>query len=1116
MSKLFNHKTGKWEMLDDGMVDDAMRSGQYTFAQGIEVPVVTPTGELGTVKSEDAQEMFEKGYRWQTPDDRKAWEAGNLEAIKQKHFGDKTGAAAAMGALDTATFGASSALLAAGDKTGDLTEAAKEIKDRNTGAYLAGSAAGLILPGAIAKAGAKALTSAGTAAARAVPALGKVGQAVQAADAAIAGSQAVQAVGKVAGAIESTVGKVGKTAAEAAGKYANVAQKSAEAATRGIIEGTAYGLGAGISEASLGKPEDVVDHLISNTMFGALTGGAFGAAIGAAPSAIGAMKDLAKTGVGKARSAVDTAAQKSLQAAAVMSAKAKGLSDDLVKTLSDSFKDDSLVQSAMKLHNEGRIQEFNKFVKDTERKLRLATTKEAKDLTRALNTSLSAADDSAKTYIQQTVQSSGDDIFQALKTIEGDVKTAYSYFDDALAKADPYIGGARINGPELASRIDKTVDYLRTAAPQNLATRRALQNADELVDISAKLRSTGMSAAEETAVLARAKQLLPTKVADDVVQSLNKDITSAIDSVIVKSAPEKVMQSWDKQIKGLLDSSDGEIKSLGSQLRSQLNVLKAAGSEAEQFAALRQLKQSATDAVYNGKLAREGKNAVAKLNKDLTGYLRLHPNRALADQLLSADTYYSSYKVLQNGLANRSGIKRGAVNRLFNDPTASDRLVPALNNFADFMPEVKNVLDNMGNVKNLKAARERLRDEMNRRLLLSDTGKLGVDDIEDLFNIIGMTKKSASNIDKLNKVSKVLKETADMTVPDRLVALAEAAGDTASVARVREMMPHSELMEKIEKLRSIGKGADAGGTGKLATYGTAGWVLGPKGIVMAKAADEAMKIAASPWTAYETYKAVQKFSRNGQTIFNAVADHTANALIKGGTAAAKAAMPVTVMSSSLTDMPRDKKVAKYRDIQSKLQEMSPTQLAETVDKNLNHASDIPNIKGALTTRMTQTAQYLTETAPKDPTEGLGAVMGDSDWEPSDQELNAYLRRVDAVDNPLRAMAKIADGTITPEEIQTLQAIHPGLFNGLKEKVISGIMESKEKIPYKSKLLINSVFGVPMDYSVSPDFVSKMQGTYTPVDKGGRPESAATRKKNLNINPLDQLTETARISYGRGK
>lgn len=1114
MSKLFNHNTGKWEMHDDSTVDEAVRSGNYTFAEGVEVPVVMPTGELGTVKAEDAYDMFNKGYRWQTSDDRKAWEAGNLEAIKQKHFGDQTGTAAAMGALDTATFGLSSAAVRAIDDTGDLTEAAKEIKDRNSGAYLAGSAAGLIVPGAVAKAGAKALTSAGSAAAKALPQLGKIGEAVKAADTALAGSKAMQTAQAVTGAVDKVVDTAGMAAAKVGGKFANLAKTTAEATTRGIIEGSAYGLGAGISEASLGKPEDVVDTIISNVGFGALTGGAFGAAIATVPPAFGALKDLAKTGVGKTVSAVEKAAQKSLQTAAVASAKAKGLSDDLVKTLSDSFKDDSLVQAAMKLHNDGKIAEFNKFVTDTERKLRLTATKESKDLYRALKTSLDVADDEAKSYIQKTVQSTGDDVFQALKTIEGDVKTAYRYFDDALAKSDPYAGAARINGPELATRIDRTIDYLKTAAPQNLATRRALQGTDELAELSKKLRTPGLSAAEETAVLARTKQLLPTRVADDVVQSLNNDITSAIDSVIVKTTPEPLIKGWEKQIGSLIKHADSDVKALGNQFRAQLNVLKAAGSEAEQFAALRQLKQAATDATYNRKVTSAGKDAIAKLNKELTGYLRLHPNRALADQLLSADTYYSSYKILQNGLANRSGIKRGAMGRLFNDPTAGDRIVPALNNFADFMPEIKGVLDSIGNVRNVKAARERLRDEMNRRLALSDTGKLTSDDIEDLFNIIGMTKKSADNLDKLNKVTTLLKESADMTTADRLVALAEAAGDKASIARVREMMPHSELMEKIEKLRAIGKGAERSQTGQLTADAVAFSTLGPLGPLASRAVSKAGEITASPWTAYETYKAIQKVSKNGLNLFNTVADNVFSAVMKGGVKAANVAMPVTVMSSSLTDMPRDKKIKKFGEIQAQLSDMAPDKLAETVDRNLNHASDIPNIKSAITARMANTVQYLIDTAPKDPTTDFSPLGGQSDWQPSDQQLNEYLRRVDTVDNPLRAIAKIADGTITPEEVQTLQVIHPGLFNGLKEKMISGIMESGEKVPYRSRLLISSVFGVPVDYSTNPEFVNKMQGTFNAVDQGGRPESAETRKKNLKINPLDALTETQRITYGR--
>lgn len=1109
--KLFNHNTGKWEFHDDNSVDEAVKTGMITFHKDNEVPVVSPEGELGTIAPELAHEYFNRGYRWQTDIDRKAWESGNLEAIKEKNFGNQTGAAAAMGALDTATFGASSLGMRAAEEVGlapkGLTEAAKEVKNRNTGAYVAGAIGGALIPGAaagIAGLGTKAATAAGIE-------LGALSGAAEAGSAAGLVEKAVtlpQQVSKLGAAAEAaTQSAISPLTSQITNTLARTAaEQTAKKIAGGIVEGAAYGLGSGISEASLGRPDDVVDTLISHTGFGALTGGAFGAIIGGAPVAGSALKDLGGVALTGVRSAVEEAARKGLRNAAVASARSKGISEDLINVLRESFNDEGAVKAAMELHKAGKIDEFNKFVMDTEKQLRVATKKEQKDLERALTTSLKASTDENKQYIRDVIKESGNDMHAALGAIETDVKTAYAHFDDALAKSDSFAGKARTSIPDRES----TAALIESHVP----TFTGAEVKGTLASAAKQLRAPDLTAAEESFVLGRVKKALSDGYEDIPRSSAREAILGAVEPMTVKITPPELLKSWGAKIDALANSTDEALSAVGQKMRAGFDALKSAGSEAESFAALRALKQDASDAAVNGGFKGKDFAKIGSLNNDLIGYLRGHPNKDLASQLLSADTYYHNFLVLKKGLVNEGGIKRGAVSRLFNDPTAGERIKPALDKFSEFVPEIENVVKNFSNVKARAAAFDAMSREMNSRLKLSDTGKLTASDLESLFNIIGMDKKAAVNIDKLKTTTKLLQETADMTVPDRLVALARASGNTAAVERVQSMLPHSSIMEKIAQLKAAGK-VDASTTQNAVSDMMSYAIAGPMGPVLSKTIQTAKGIIRSPWTAHETFKAIQGISNSGAKLLGTVGSYITDAVTGSTTRLAKASLPPTIMAHTSSDDSRTEKIKKFNQISSTLsQAASPEALTKTIEANLGHVSDIPNIKSSIVTKMSNAAQYLQSKMPVDPTAQYSIGGASPNWEPSDQQLNSFLNRVEAVNNPLKSMAKVADGTITPEEVEAVQTVYPSLFNGLREKVISGIIEAKGDIPYQSKLLINSVFGIPADYTTNPQFISSMQQTFAPVDKGGRPETEETKKKKLTINPLDSLTETARISYGR--
>jgi hypothetical protein len=233
-AKLYDHKNKQWIMADDDRVDELMSSGDYTFASGIDIPVVNPDGQLGTISSSEAQQAWKEGFRWKTKADTDRWEKEGLADIKKEHY-DNSAQAAVAGGLSGLTLGGSDVVMRGmGALVGEgeaVREGLSNLKEMNPTADAAGRVGGVIA-GTMLSGGA--LGAAGTLAKGATT----------------AGQTAGAAVG---------LGKAGQTIAGAA------------------AEGALWGAGQGVSEAALAEsPEQAVDALISNVTLGGVTGGLFG------------------------------------------------------------------------------------------------------------------------------------------------------------------------------------------------------------------------------------------------------------------------------------------------------------------------------------------------------------------------------------------------------------------------------------------------------------------------------------------------------------------------------------------------------------------------------------------------------------------------------------------------------------------------------------------------------------------------------------------------------------------------------------------------------------------------------------------------------------------------
>lgn len=238
------------------------------------------------------------------------------------------------------------------------------------------------------------------------------------------------------------------------------------------------------------------------------------------------------------------------------------------------------------------------------------------------------------------------------------------------------------------------------------------------------------------------------------------------------------------------------------------------------------------------------------------------------------------------------------------------------------------------------------------------------------------------------------------------------------------------------------------GLGALAGHPVIGGIIGEKMLapIMTSIAKPLLENAsrASAFRASVDY--LGNVIRGGNTVSNA----TANLFKKGTEIISKNLIP--------TQDSRDKLMASLDAVNSDPHKMMG------VGGELGHY--LPDHATAAAAIAAQGVQYLNSLKPTQP------VTSPLDRPPpvSAAQQAKYNRALDIAQQPLMVLHHAAQGTLLPQDIQTLQAIYPGLHRKIADELGKNIILSQSKkitIPYKQKMAISMLMGHPLDSTMTP-------------------------------------------------
>lgn len=134
---------------------------------------------------------------------------------------------------------------------------------------------------------------------------------------------------------------------------------------------------------------------------------------------------------------------------------------------------------------------------------------------------------------------------------------------------------------------------------------------------------------------------------------------------------------------------------------------------------------------------------------------------------------------------------------------------------------------------------------------------------------------------------------------------------------------------------------------------------------------------------------------------------------------------------------------------------SPEKAFEAIPAEVRAAA--PALSGQIANNHLIAAQFLASKMPKNPHEGIPAALAPK-WEPSPADLTRFNRALEAVVAPDKALANIAKGYMTQEQVDALRAVYPAIYEDLRAKIVERLGTYGKQLQYQQKLGVQMLLG----------------------------------------------------------
>lgn len=167
---------------------------------------------------------------------------------------------------------------------------------------------------------------------------------------------------------------------------------------------------------------------------------------------------------------------------------------------------------------------------------------------------------------------------------------------------------------------------------------------------------------------------------------------------------------------------------------------------------------------------------------------------------------------------------------------------------------------------------------------------------------------------------------------------------------------------------------------------------------------------------------------------------------------------------------------------------------DKVDQQTKGLREAPEVRDAVAMKQMQILGYLADKMPKDPSTPLNP-FGDP-WKPSEGQINEYKQIVKVAREPMSIFADLKRGTLKKVQVDTLRDLYPKMYERVVQDVSTEVISKGGTLPYSQRVQMSQLFGVPLDNTMRPDFINRMQKFSEHTNSDQKPKLGSGKSTSL--------------------
>lgn len=144
-------------------------------------------------------------------------------------------------------------------------------------------------------------------------------------------------------------------------------------------------------------------------------------------------------------------------------------------------------------------------------------------------------------------------------------------------------------------------------------------------------------------------------------------------------------------------------------------------------------------------------------------------------------------------------------------------------------------------------------------------------------------------------------------------------------------------------------------------------------------------------------------------------------------------------------------------------------------------NNMPQTHQAVVGTVTRAVNFLQSKEPPKAGDVNKLQPGLNSTAPSDLDKQKFILYSRTIRDPMSVLKDFRNGSVSPEQVETLKAVYPKLYDDIRQRVLTSVNDMTQKgkeVPYRRRLELASLFGAPdMDPTLNPAYIQQIQGTF---------------------------------------